>query len=1012
MSFASISDWVIAICYFAVAVALFRSARHRDMMFSRRTFLFLGSLAVACGSIYLREAWFPGAATSEVAAWAAAAASLGTAGAALPLLSRLVALPSRRELDSARELLEKLIEERKQAEEKLVRAASFPDQNPNPFVEVELNGRVTYLNPEAKRLFSHLEEDGLAHPLLADLGPVFRDFQWGTRETFSREINLGERAFHQKICFLLKRNRVFFYMVDITELKHAEGALRESEERFRLLFEEAPVPYHEIDRDGVVRRVNQAECKLLGLKPDEILGRSVWQFVAAEGREASRESVERKLDGQEALTPTQRVYVRRDGTPRVVEIHDGLIRDSKGAITGMQTALLDITDRKRAEEESRQAREAAEAANRAKSEFVANMSHEIRTPLNGILGMTELTLDTDLTGEQREYLRAVKSSAGSLLTVINDILDFSKIEAGKLELDLTPFRMRDCFADTASVLAVRAHQKGLELVYRVAPDVPEALVGDSNRLRQILINLAGNAIKFTEHGEVVVRVERERQAGSDLALHFSVADTGIGISPEKQQSIFEPFQQADTSTTRKYGGTGLGLTISARLVEMMGGRMSVESVPGQGSVFHFTLGLGTAAAAEPATRPAAFEGVPVLVVDDNASAGAAVAELLAGWRMKPSVVNNAETALTVLERAQQDGRPFRLALVDASMPGMDGFALAEWMRENLHPAPATILMLLTTGRPGDVGRGTAAGAATTMLKPVLAGRLAETMQQALGVPGPPALGAVTASSRVSAPLRILLAEDNAVNQMLALRLLEKRGHTTVLANNGKEAVEALRERAFDLVLMDVQMPEMSGFEATARIRAYEKPNGRHTPIIAMTAHAMTGDRERCLEAGMDGYISKPISPQELFEIIERLASPPPAAAAPTSPTTAATAAAPSPEPAAEAIDQTGLLARVEGNIELARDLIRLFQAVYPTLLADIDKAVEQRDGKALAFAAHALKGSLSQLSAQAAATAALRLETVARQGDLTRAIAHIGELKNEIGRLGPELVALGEEIAR
>jgi two-component system, sensor histidine kinase and response regulator len=746
------------------------------------------------------------------------------------------------------------------------------------------------------------------------------------------------------------------------------------------------------DLDGDILFVNDSALARYGYQRNELVGSHVSRLHA---RQAKADLINEVRDsGKTSVWSGELLSRQKDGAEFPISLSISQIEDEQRRSVALVGISQDITERKLAIEELREAKEAAEAANRAKSEFLANMSHEIRTPMNGIIGMTELALDTELTLEQREYLKLVKLSADSLLGVINDILDFSKIEAGKMELEMEEFNLPDAIDDVMKALGVRAEQKGLELAYYLRPGVPEVVVGDLGRLRQVLVNLVGNAIKFTDRGEVIVRVELEAHTDDELILHFGIRDTGIGIPLAKQKMIFESFTQADGSTTRKYGGTGLGLAISAQLTHLMGGSIWVESpvdLPGRkatpGSMFHVTARFGRPQQAIPAsqTPQAALAGLPVLVVDDNATNRRILEVQLTNWNMNPVAVDGAVSAFKALADAEAQGSPFKLILMDFHMPETDGLELTEQIKTRAGSEQLKIIMMSSSVHQNQA-RQKLVGVNAGLVKPVKAAELLGVIRTVLGAEQPVAVEPRRTRLTTSFPSRILVAEDSLVNQALIKLLLEKWGHLPCIAENGAETLALLESEQFDMILMDLQMPELNGFEATSAIRNKEYDTDKHIPIIALTAHALKGDRERCIEAGMDDYVSKPIEPQLLFDVVERAAA-------------KAVPVFKQEDFDRRVLDFDSLIRNFEGDVDLLRMLGRVFVDTSQQQMSVLVEAFERGDAEALARDAHAIRGSVANFRADAAVSAAVRLEQIARDGDLSLAGSALARLESEICRV-------------
>ncbi len=799
------------------------------------------------------------------------------------------------ELAGANDELKREITERKRAEEAIRNSqalySSLVENLPLHVLRKDLNGRFTFANQSFCELVGK-RLDEVTGKTDFDLFP--RELAQKYRQDDQRVMQTGRLleaveenrsdggTRHVQVMKSAVRDaggevvgvQVIFW--DVTDRKKAEAALEHERYLLHALMDNLPHNIYFKDTHSRFIRINMATARCFGLAdPSEALGKTDADFFTQQHARQTMADEQRIVQTGRPLLDQEERETWPDGHVTWVSSTKLPLYDEDGQIVGTFGISRDITEQKQASEELQKAKEAAEAASRAKSDFLANMSHEIRTPMNAIIGMSELVLDTDLTASQRDYLTMVRESGESLLSVINDILDFSKIEAGKLDLEAVPLDLRESLGDTMKTLALRAHTKGLELACRVRPQVPDRLLGDVGRLRQTVVTLVGNAIKFTQAGEVVLDVELQSQTDDGVVLHFAVGDTGIGIPQGKLTAIFDAFEQVDSSTTRRHGGSGLGLAISSRLVQLMGGEIWVESEFGRGSTFHFTarFGLTGEAVQVPRAEPTKIQDTRVLVVDDNATNRRILEEMLRNWGMRPTVVEGGRQALNLLRKSRESGEPFRLILSDANMPEMDGFSMAAEIKRDSQ-LDNTVIMMLTSGdRPDDLSRCEKFGISSYLLKPIKQSELFDAIVLALGVTAPEEEDAgriLVEQPGPLRPLRILLAEDSLVNQKLAVGILKKRGHSVVVANHGREAIAALEADEFDLVLMDVQMPEMDGYEATAAVRAKELQTGKHLPIIAMTAHAMKGDRERCLEAGMDDYVAKPVRAQQLFETIESL----------------------------------------------------------------------------------------------------------------------------------------------
>jgi two-component system sensor histidine kinase/response regulator len=924
------------------------------------------------------------------------------------------------------------ITDRHQAEEALreseERFRGFFNQTIVGVARVDLDRRFIQANPRYCEIVGRSEEElrqlrleDLTHPddlarnlplfnELAKGGPPFQIEKRYIRPDGSHVwVNNSVSALMGDRC---RPNSIFTVTLDVTQRKRVEEALRVAQARLDFAIRASNIGIWEVNMpggDSPNGSVTFLNCwEPLGYDPSESSfdPSDPYRYVHSDDRERVQSATAAYLSGETKDYETEYRLRHRDGSYRWALARGVAERDDAGKPRRISGSIVDITDIKRGEAALREAKELAEAANHAKDEFLANVSHEIRTPMNAILGMTELALDTSLTEDQRQYLKTVKSAADNLLGIINDLLDFSKIEAGKLALDLADFSLRAALGDTLRALAVRAHRKGLELASDVVPDVPDVLFGDASRLRQVLLNLVGNAIKFTHEGEVVVRVEvNPEPVPGEVELLFTVRDTGIGIPRDKQEKIFRAFEQEDMSTTRKYGGTGLGLTIAARLVARMEGKITVESEPGRGSTFAFTARFGRPVhPSEPVATepPRLLHDLPVLIVDDNATNRRILEEWLRRWQMEPTVVGDGAAAMKALWLGVTLGRPYALVLLDARMPDMDGLALAAIIRQRAELSGSRIVLLTSGDRPGDLARFRELRINAHLLKPVQQDELLETIYRVIGRIGDEAVPAREAApARATVPLRILVAEDNGFNAQHLEQLLGSCGHSVQLAPNGREALDLADGRAFDLLLLDIHMPEMDGFHVVRVLREREQSAGGHLPVIALTARSREQDRRQCLAAGMDDYLSKPIRAADLLAAIDRVVHAD--GASPTAPSDAGNHTS--------LLDPVVLLAACGGGAKLLGEICRNFKSNAPALLAEVGCAHRDHDAPRLHQAAHKIHGTITAFSTLAGAVAS-DLEDLAARGQLEEARPLVERLGAMVGELIDQVDGLSIETLR
>jgi len=860
-------------------------------------------------------------------------------------------------------------------------------------ITIDAQGMVIEFNPAAERTFGYTWTEVLQAPLSELIIPpelreahdnILRSYlESGDDEALNRLIEMRAMRkdgseFPVELAILpveLDGKRLFtIYLRDISERKAAAAALALEEARIRGILDNLSELVFETDATLRWRYLNPTWTLLTRQSVDTAIGRSALGWIPPGERAQLQQQVNTLIAGKSQRIRTDIRTVGQKGEPLWLELLVRPLHSEDGALTGFAGSATDVTARKQMEQTLREAKEIAEHANRAKSDFLANMSHEIRTPMNAVIGMTDLALETQLDEEQREYLSIVKNSANALLSVLNDILDFSKIEAGKLDFEHISFGLRDCMALAHQTLREHAERCGLALTINVDPTVPDQLLGDPHRLRQILLNLMSNAIKFTDQGHVSVRVSLSESRANDAELMFSVEDTGVGIPPDKQQLIFDAFSQADGSSTRRYGGTGLGLAICLQLVRGMHGRIWVDSTPGKGSTFHFTARFDRAPTQTlPHARDTDITRLNVLLAAGNESARQHLTDMLESWNMRVTTRTTGTSALRTLLSASDEER-FNVTVIDADLGDMDAFTFYEHLNQQATQRPEVRLMTANAGQRGDAARCRDLEIQGYLTRPVQPSDLFDAILQAIGADGIAPLITRHSLREQRRRLNVLLVEDNKVNQTLTLRLLEKLGHVTHVANNGIEAMEACAGARFDVILMDVQMPEMGGFEATAHLRERERERGEYTPIIAMTAHAMAGDRERCLAAGMDDYIAKPIQPAALAAALADLANTSSAGAA-------LTEMPPITENEGPAFNVDTVLANLGDDWELLTQLAQLYLDDEGKMRDQIAEALKSGDMQALHASAHAVKGAVANFSADGAIRAANLVESYCRSGN-------------------------------